>query len=285
MPRLSVTILLTALTLVAFAANSILCRAALADRAIDPASFSAIRLSSGAVVLLPWLRPREASTGWRPAAAFALLTYALLFSFSYVALDAGTGALLLFGFVQLSMLGIGWLRGERPGALGLAGIVLALAGVVWLVAPGVTAPDPWSAAVMAGAGVAWGVYSLLGRGEPLPAVATARNFAMAAPPSLVVLLFAGDHLSTRGVTLAVTSGAVTSGLGYVLWYAALRGHTRTSAAVVQLLVPAIAATGGIVLLGEAMTGRLLVSAVLTLGGVGLAIRRNASGRSARRSEM
>ncbi len=273
-PRLATTVLLTGLTLIAFAANSILCRAALAEEAIDPASFTALRLASGAVALLPFARLRGAGVAWRPSAALALVAYAVGFSFSYVTLDAGTGALLLFGFVQLTMLGVGWARGERPKALQAVGIVAALAGVVWLVAPGVTAPDPLGAALMAGAGVAWGVYSLLGRGASEPAVATARNFLMAAPVGALALLFVREtSLSTGGVALAVTSGALTSGMGYVLWYAALRGHTRTSAAVVQLLVPAIAAVGGILLLGEALTARLVVAALLTLGGVGLAIRR------------
>ncbi len=275
MSALRKTVVLTGLTLVAFAANSILCRLALAGETIDPASFTALRLTSGAVALMPWaFSRRNPAARWRPATAFALFAYAIGFSLAYVTLDAGTGALLLFGSVQLTMLATGWVRGERPGALQLAGVVAALGGVLWLVSPGVTAPDATGALLMAGAGVAWGAYTLMGRGSPDPAGSTARNFALAAPLGLFALLpFGGELvLSRQGALLAVLSGAVTSGLGYVLWYAALRGHTRTSAAAVQLAVPLIAALGGVAFLGEEMTGRLLGSAFLTLGGVGLAIR-------------
>lgn len=274
------TAALTVLALAAFAANSILCRLALADGAIDPASFTALRLASGAAALAPLAlapaaRAGKAAAPWRPAPAVALFAYALGFSLAYVTLSAGTGALLLFGFVQLTMLAAGWARGERPGARALAGAALALGGVAWLVAPGLAAPDPAGAALMAGAGVAWGAYSLLGRGVARPVSATARNFALAAPLGLAAPLLAPGELvlTSRGALLAIASGALTSGLGYVVWYAALRGHTRASAAVVQLAVPLLAALGGVAFLGEEPSLRLAGSALLTLGGVALAIGR------------
>jgi drug/metabolite transporter (DMT)-like permease len=266
--------LLTALTLAAFAGNSILCRVALVEGAIDPVGFTALRIGSGALVLLPLAGLRGASGArWRAVPALALFAYAIGFSLAYVTLNAGTGALLLFGFVQVTMLGAGWVRGERPSLTQTLGLLAALAGMGWLVSPGVTAPDPVGAALMSAAGIAWGVYSLLGRGAGSPTRATARNFLLAAPLGLGALLLAGERVSItpRGALLAVASGALTSGLGYVLWYAALRGHTRISAAVVQLAVPVLAALGGVALLSEAPTWRLAGSSVLTLGGVGLAL--------------
>jgi len=274
------TSVLTLLTLLAFAGNSILCRTALGARTIDPYSFTTIRIASGALVLLPFLRPSHAaarSSSLRAGAA--LFVYALAFSLAYVSLDAGTGALLLFGTVQITMIGTGLARGERPSLAQAAGLALAVIGVVLLVAPGVTAPAPAGAALMTLAGAAWGVYSLLGRGAPDPRAATARNFAVALAPAALVTLLAPlllpppTALQPRGVLLAATSGALTSGLGYVLWYAALRGHTATSAAIVQLAVPVLAALGGVALLDEGFTGRLALASVLTLGGVALAVAR------------
>lgn len=274
MPRPPVvrTALLTGLALLAFAGNSLLCRLALSRGAIDPLSFTALRLASGALALLPFLGapgPRP----WNPRAALALFAYALGFSLAYVSIDAGTGALLLFGLVQITMIGVGIAQGERPTLLRGAGIAAASAGVIWLVAPGARAPDPRGALLMAGAGVAWGLYSLLGRGVTGPRAATACNFVLAAPLALALLALnpSRPSLTTYGALLAVASGAITSGLGYVLWYAALRGHSATSAAVVQLAVPMLAAAGGVVLLGEPPTGRLAGSAALTLGGVALAV--------------
>jgi drug/metabolite transporter (DMT)-like permease len=266
--------LLTGLALLAFAGNSILCRLALVERAIDPVGFTALRLASGALILLPLIGRRGGgATPWRAVPALALFGYAIGFSLAYVTLDTGTGALLLFGFVQVTMLGAGWARGERPTFTQTLGLIAALVGMGWLVSPGVTSPDPVGAALMAGAGVAWGVYSLLGRGAGSPTTATARNFLLAAPLGAAALLVALDRisLSPRGALLALASGAITSGLGYVLWYAALRGHTRISAAVVQLAVPVLAALGGVALLSEEPTWRLAGSSVLTLGGVGLAL--------------
>lgn len=269
-PR-GVTVGLTALALVAFAGNSLLCRAALREGAIDPVSFTAIRLASGALVLLP-LAVRGGAA-WSVRGALALGAYALGFSLSYVTLGTGTGALLLFGTVQITMMGTGLARGERLGGWQTVGVAAAVTGVVVLVAPGLSAPEPAGAALMAGAGVAWGVYSLLGRGVARPAAATARNFLLAVPPALVALLLARDGVAVepRGAWLAVASGTLTSGLGYVVWYRALRGHTATTAAVVQLAVPVIAAVGGVLLLGEAVDSRLVGASVLTLGGVGLAL--------------
>jgi len=195
------------------------------------------------------------------------------FSLAYLWLDTGTGALLLFGAVQMTMIGAGLRAGERPTSLRTLGILTAFVGVIVLVAPGVTAPEPAGALLMAAAGVAWGVYSLLGRGVPAPVGATARNFLLAAlVAALVPLLAPGSlRLSSEGTALAVISGAVTSGLGYVIWYAALRGHSATSAAVVQLVVPVLAAAGGVLFLGETPTPRLFAAGALTLGGVLLAV--------------
>jgi drug/metabolite transporter (DMT)-like permease len=276
LPVMQRTVLLTLLTLVAFAANSILCRMALQAEAIDPLSFTALRLASGALVLLPFLR-RGAAAGARtpfdPRAATALFVYAIGFSLAYVSLNAGTGALLLFGLVQVTMIGAGLRQGERPTLLRALGIGGAVTGVVLLVLPGVSAPDPTGALLMGFAGVAWGVYSLLGRGVPVPTAATAGNFLLAAPAGLVALLFSLSSLEVtlEGALLAVASGAATSGLGYVLWYTALAGHSATSAAVVQLAVPVIAAIGGWALLGEELTPRLVGAGCLTLGGVALAV--------------
>jgi drug/metabolite transporter (DMT)-like permease len=281
---------LTALTLVAFAGNSILCRMALVERAIDPVSFTALRLLGGALVLLPALRSRRP---WNARAAVALFAYAIGFSLAYVTLDAGTGALLLFGLVQVTMIGAGLRQGERPTPLRALGMAAAVVGVVLLVLPGVSAPDPIGALLMAVAGVAWGVYSLAGRSVLDPVAATAANFVLAAPLGIAALLVAwiplgpgrigGDLVATApGIGLALASGALTSGLGYVLWYAALRGHSATSAAIVQLLVPVLAALGGVALLEEEPTPRLLYAGVLTLGGVAVTVlAAQAPGRSGR----
>jgi len=205
--------------------------------------------------------------------AAMLFLYAVGFSFAYLDLHAGTGALLLFGAVQMTMLGVAVARGERPPAGEWIGIVAALAGLVVLVAPGLAAPSLRGSVLMLAAGVAWGVYTLRGRGSTNPVGETAGNFLRAAVPALVVgaLGFSRAHATTRGVVLAVTSGAITSGLGYVIWYAALRGLTATRAALVQLAVPLIAAVAGVVLIGEHITPRLVAASVLILGGIALAL--------------
>jgi drug/metabolite transporter (DMT)-like permease len=280
MPAMSTSLrvpLLTVFAMLAFASNSLLCRVALRDTAIDAASFTAIRLASGALILVILLRLR----GVRPTAggswpmAVMLSAYAAFFSFAYRDLTAATGALLLFGAVQLTMMGWGLWRGERIAGLGLVGLVIAVAGLVVLLLPGLAAPPPLAAALMLGAGAAWGVYSLLGRGAGDPTAATGGNFLRSVPfAALLVLTTVGHETADpMGVFYAVLSGAVTSGLGYVLWYAALPALSATSAATIQLSVPAIAALGGAVLLAEPVTMRLLLASVAVLGGIALTIQK------------
>ena len=270
------TVLLTSLTMVAFASNSLLCRLALQHAAIDAASFSSIRLVSGAVVLAVLARigagrappPR---VDW--AAATMLFAYVAFFSFAYLTLSAATGALILFGAVQLTMLAAGLHAGERFEPLGWAGFALALGGLVYLVSPGVTAPTPLGAALMTVAGVAWGVYSLRGRGLDNPLGATAGNFLRAAPMALALsaVLYSQAHASPAGILLALASGALTSGIGYVIWYAALKGLTAIRAAAVQLSVPPIAAFGAVLFLAEPLTPRLAMTSAAILGGIGLVL--------------
>jgi drug/metabolite transporter (DMT)-like permease len=274
---------LTGLSLLAFAANSILCRLALGAGRIDPASFTSLRLLAGTAVLLPLAhltkggpRPATAGGSWGSGAALAL--YALAFSFAYRDLTAGTGALLLFGAVQATMMAAGLMAGERPAAAEWIGWVMAVAGLALLTTPGLEAPRPRAAVLMAIAGAAWGVYSLRGRNaSAAPRAATAANFVRALPWALAASLAAKDsfHRDAPGVLLAVVSGAVTSGLGYVAWYAALPGLGATRAAVAQLAVPALAALGGVLLLGERVGLRLAFSSLFILGGVLLAIARRA----------
>jgi drug/metabolite transporter (DMT)-like permease len=260
----------------AFAANSLLCRAALAEPLIDAASFTTVRLISGALVLYVLTLQRrpdvpEAPRDW--LATSMLFLYAVAFSFAYLSLSAGTGALILFGAVQLTMLGVGLRAGERFPPAAWVGLALAVGGVVYLVSPGVRAPSPQGAVLMATAGVAWGVYSLRGRGAPNPLGATARNFISTVPFAAMLTLVASGsmYISSRGAWLAAASGALTSGLGYVVWYAALRHLAATRAAVVQLSVPVIAAAGGLMFLAEPITLRLAISAVAVLGGIALAL--------------
>jgi len=267
-------ILLTAITLVAFAANSLLCRMALAPRLIDPVAFTVIRLASGAAILVPLsmflggqLPPKRPQGSWRSSAA--LFVYAMAFSLAYVSLETGMGALILFGSVQLTMIGVGLWQGERPKLQEWLGLAVAMAGLVYLVWPGISAPDPLGASLMLASGVAWGVYSLRGKQSRDPVAATAGNFMRTLPLATVALLLSWSSLQAapRGLVLAVVSGAITSGLGYVIWYLALRGLTATRAAIVQLAVPLIAAAGGIAFLAEDPTARLAISSVLILGGV------------------
>lgn len=269
---------LTLVTLFAFAGNSILARMALRDGAIDPVAFTSIRLASGAFVLCLIVLARSRSLAplrpfkWQPAAA--LFAYAIAFSLAYVWLDAGAGALLLFSAVQATMIGASILRGDHPGRMQWLGIVAALAGLGWLLAPGSTAPPLAGALLMLVSGVFWGLYSLLGQGETDPVAATTRNFLLTVPlAALLVLVPSGfELLTTTGVALAVLSGTLTSGLGYVIWYAALRDLTTTIAAIVQLAVPVIAAIGGVALMGEVLTLRLALASALILGGIYLTIR-------------
>jgi drug/metabolite transporter (DMT)-like permease len=270
----SATIALTALAMAAFAANSLLCRVALRDAHIDPATFGAFRVTSGALVLACAMRLRSrpaATPDWRAAAM--LFAYVAAFSFAYLTLPAGTGALILFGAVQLTMFAVGLAGGERFAVAGWAGLALACAGLVVLVLPGVAAPPLGGAALMAVAGAAWGAYSLRGRGVADPLAATASNFLRALPLALVlgVVCVARAHADASGVLLAIASGALTSGLGYVIWYAALRGLSALQAASVQLSVPVIAACGGTLWLDEAFTARLAVAVVAILGGIALVL--------------
>jgi drug/metabolite transporter (DMT)-like permease len=271
------TPLLTLIAMIAFAANSLLCRMALGEQQIDAASFTAVRVLSGALILTLFMLPhwrrggRRSELNWRTA--LMLFAYMIFFSFAYLSLSAGTGALLLFGAVQLTMILAALRAGERftPGSWG--GLLLAVAGLVYLVSPGITAPDPIGAVFMLIAGMAWGLYSLLGRRAKNPLEATAHNFLLAAPLAIATsVLFIGDfHISAHGLWLAIASGAVASGLGYVVWYAALRGLTSTRAATVQLSVPVIAAIGGVLLLSEPMTLRLVLASAATLGGIALVL--------------
>jgi drug/metabolite transporter (DMT)-like permease len=268
--------LLTIVAMLAFAANSLLCRLALGQELIDAASFATVRVISGAVTLSLIMLPRWQARGraladWRSAAT--LFTYMAFFSFAYLSLSAGTGALILFGAVQLTMFIVALREGEQFPLLSWAGLTLAILGLVYLVSPGVTAPDPLGAVLMAIAGIAWGFYSLLGRGGADPLQATANNFIYSVPLVIMVsLLFMGDfNSSSSGLILAAASGAIASALGYVIWYAALRGLTATRAATVQLSVPVIAAFGGVVLLSEQLTLRLLLASAATLGGVAIVL--------------
>ena len=270
--------LLTTFALIAFAANSVICRMALGEAAIDPASFSTIRLATGAVVLWlivktsPGVKADKHPGSWWSAAM--LFLYAVAFSFAYVSLNAGMGALILFGTVQATMITAGLLKGERPHVLAWCGLLVALAGLVYLVLPGLEAPSFSGAALMTVAGFAWGVYSLRGLGITNPVAVTADNFIGSAPLAVVVslILLPSLKLSSGGVLLAALSGGLTSGIGYVVWYAALRHLSATRAAMLQLLVPIIAAAGGVLLLSERVTLRLILAGILIIGGVGLTLK-------------
>jgi drug/metabolite transporter (DMT)-like permease len=275
------TLLLTAVTLLAFASNSILCRLALAEGEIDAASFTFFRLVSGALFL--WLviflparyQKGETRAGSWPM-AIALFAYAICFSFAYLSLSAATGGLILFGCVQATMIAYGIAKGERPSLVEWLGFAIALSGLVYLFLPKLEAPSIVGGSLMAVAGIAWGAYSLLGKGATNPSLATAGNFCRTLPFAIVLtfgypLGLSHDDFTTRGVALAIVSGAITSGLGYVVWYHALKGLTATRAAVVQLAVPVIVALGGIAFLGEEMTPTLAISGLLILGGIAIVI--------------
>jgi drug/metabolite transporter (DMT)-like permease len=269
-------IALTAFAMIPLAANSWLCRAALRDTAIDAASFTSVRLLSGAAMLwlLLWLtgRMRVAGTGSWPS-AIALFGYAALFSFAYLSLTAATGALLLFGAVQVTMIGLGLRSGERLDALQVAGVVLAFGGLVGLLLPGLSAPPLVGALMMIGAGIAWGVYSARGKGAGDPTRVTAGNFALTVPITLVLSLLMLPSLSfdVVGFWYALASGALTSALGYALWYSVMPLLQATSAATVQLSVPVIVAAGGVLLLDEPITLRLVLASTAVLGGIALVI--------------
>lgn len=270
---------LTAFALIAFAFNSILCRMALAAGEIDPASFTTVRLASGAAMLAALvLASRKTlsvtkSGNW--FSAFFLFAYAVTFSFAYLGLTTATGALILFGCVQLTMFGVSLYRGVRPKPIEWIGLIVAFGGLIYLMLPGLSAPPLNSAVLMATAGIAWGGYTLRGKGSEDPLADTAGNFTRSVPMVLAVALVFLPNLaaSWRGISLAVLSGAIASGVGYSVWYAALKFHTPTRAAVLQLSVPMIAAVGGVVLLAESTSLRLLAAAALILGGIGLTLVR------------
>ncbi len=289
--------LLTLFALVAFAFNSILCRMALGKDEIDAASFTSIRLLSGAVVLLclvgiarfcgsprvskgdslkledsPLLTRGLLHSGNWPS-AFFLFAYAVCFSFAYLGLTTGTGALILFGSVQMTMIAVSLVRGERPKILEWLGLFIAVGGLVYLVFPGLTSPPLLNSALMAAAGIAWGAYSLRGRSSQDPLADTMGNFVRSLPMIAVVaaVFYPQIHLSNRGITLAFLSGAVASGVGYTIWYTALKFHAATRAAVLQLSVPVIAAVGGIVFLAETFSTRLLIAGIMIILGIGMTI--------------
>ncbi|ESJ07527.1 membrane protein [Cupriavidus sp. HPC(L)] len=284
-PSAALVVGCTALSMLAFAGNSLLCRLALRDTTIDAASFTTVRLLSGAIMLWVLVQLRggasrapeatlttEASSGnWH--SALALFAYAILFSYAYAQLSAATGALLLFGAVQVTMIGRGLWLGERPHLVQTAGYLIAVAGLIGMLLPGLSAPPLLGALLMIASGAAWGIYSIRAKGARDPVRANAGNFLRASVCCLPIYLAALPWAShdAEGMLYAVLSGAIASALGYAIWYVALRGLTVTTAGLVQLSVPVIAAAGGVLLLGEAVTWRLVVASVAVLGGVGLAI--------------
>ena len=269
--------LVTTVALIAFAGNSLLCRLALTRTTIDAASFTTIRIVSGALALTLLVLVRNGVRGeWRGGSwtsALALFAYAAGFSFAYVRLTAGTGALLLFGAVQATMITVGVIRGERLTPLQTGGLLCAYAGLINLVLPGLSAPPLVSGVLMLAAGVAWGAYSLRGKGAGDPTLTTAGNFARAVPMALgvSVLLASQRSIDIAGAAYAIVSGALASGVGYAIWYTALRDLRATTAATVQLSVPVIAAVGGVLLLHEPLSSRLIISAAAILGGVALVV--------------
>jgi len=274
-------LLLTILTMVFFAGNSLLCRAALRHTGLDPASFTAIRILSAALTTWAIVRlrsgPARARSGSWPS-ALALFAYAAGFAYAYRTLQAGMGALLLFLAVQATMVFWGYRRGDRLGPGQCAGLVLALGGLALLLAPGLTAPPLAGSILMLGAGVAWGVYSLRGMGSADPAGATADNFLRAAPMALLLCLASLGRLRLDpiGCGYALVAGAVASGLGYVLWYRAMRGLRAATAASVQLSVPVLTALAGVAVLGEPLSLRLALASAAILGGIALVLRRTSS---------
>ena len=274
--------------MIAFASNSLLCRAALKQTSIDAASFTFVRVFSGAVVL--WLvtnlrrmirTTRDVGVGGNWISALALFLYAAGFSFAYVDVAAGTGALLLFGAVQATMILWGLHKGERLRAIQIVGLIVAMTGLVVLLFPGLSAPPLFGSILMLGAGVAWGIYSLRGKREKNPVTATTGNFVRAVPfaAAVSIIFLRWLDLDIAGVIYAIISGAITSGLGYVIWYSVLPSLKAASAATVQLSVPVLAAAGGILLLGEPLTLRYLLASVAILGGIALVVLEKNRARS------
>lgn len=267
------TLTFTGLALIAFAANSVLCRLALGDGAIDAASFTVIRLLSGTVVLLLILGINRNKTHSRTKgswfASLMLFTYAITFSFAYITLDTGTGALILFGSVQITMILLSLFSGKRLHLSEWLGVSIAFMGFVYLIYPELTTPSLTGFMLMAVAGIAWGIYTLKGRGSDNALMDTAFNFLRTLPfiAILIIITVKDAHFSTVGILLAVLSGGIASGIGYTIWYVALGGLSAIQAAVVQLSVPVIAALGGVVFVSEVITFRLTVSATIILGGI------------------
>lgn len=268
-------ILLTAIAMIAFAANSVLCRVALRGNAIDPMSFTLIRLASGALML--WLILRfsaksdKAKGNWKGATS--LFLYALAFSYAYVQLEAGTGALLLFGAVQLTMVGHGLLKGERMSASGIAGLMVALAGLIALLLPGASAPPVISSILMITSGVAWGLYSILGKGSSNPLSTTTGNFLLSLPLIVFAALpfSAAFHMKASGLIASIASGAIASGVGYAIWYAVMTQLSSFRAAAVQLSVPVLAAIAGLMFLDESLSLRLAIASLAVIGGIVLVL--------------
>ncbi len=271
--------LITALVMTAFAANSVLARAALLGPTIDPASFTTVRLISGAAMLALLLLTRKQTSirgligGGNWHSAFWLFAYAVTLSFAYIGLDTGVGALILFALVQATMIGWSVFKGDRPIVPEWAGLIIAFSAFVWLVSPGLEAPDPFSAFLMALSGIAWGAYSLRGRGATDPLKATAGNFILAVPMAIAVsaICFSQNNASTYGILLGIASGAITSGIGYAIWYRVLPQLSAMQGSIVQLTVPVIAGLGGLIWSGEPFTLRFVLGSVFILGGVALAI--------------
>jgi len=276
-------ILLTALAMLAFAANSVLARLAFVTAAAEPMSYTGVRLASGALTLAILLAARSSlriAGSW--AGAASLFGYAIFFSVAYILLGAGTGALILFASVQIGILGWAMYKGDRPGPLEWIGLTVALAGLVYLVSPGLVAPSPLGAALMLIAGLCWAAYTLIGRASSAPLSDTAGNFIRTLPVAVLLVIVAAvtRPITPAAALYAIASGAMASGLGYAIWYTVLPLLTRTRAAIVQLTVPAIAAAGGVIFIGEPVSPRLLISTIAILGGVALALivaqRRKAS---------
>ena len=268
---------LTAVAMLAFAANSVLARLALAPAGADAMAYTGIRLASGAIALAVLLAAAHRGRGYRIAGSWtgaaALAGYALAFSIAYIMLGAGVGALILFASVQIGVIGAAIVKGDRPGILEWMGLAVAFTGLVYLVSPGLTAPAPLGALLMVAAGLCWAAYTLIGRGSQSPLADTTGNFIRTLPLALPLVLIGSlwHGLDTATLLYAVASGVVASGLGYAIWYAVLPSLARTQAAIVQLSVPAIAAAGGVILIAESLTLRLVVSSLAILGGVALAL--------------
>ena len=271
------TIIYTTLALIAFAANSVICRLALKDGAIDPGMFTGIRLFSGAAVLIALVflskdkRYEKSKGSWTSAGM--LFLYAAAFSYAYVSLETGIGALIIFGMVQITMIASSLISGYKMNVMEWLGIVLALAGFLYLLLPGASAPSLSGFILMSLSGIGWGIYSLRGKNSKHPLVDTAYNFLRSLPFLILLLYFLAQetNYSTKGILLALLSGIVTSGIGYTIWYTALKGLNSIQASIVQLLVPVLAAMGGVIFIGELISLRLMASSLMILGGILLLI--------------